>query len=74
MTDFEEYQKSELGEGLDSLWGDLRTIKFSGNKKTDIAWILDRLDKIKSDAYEVWKQSQKSKVVWVKGKVIQKER
>ena len=70
MTDkYEEYEQSALGMQIDEIISDLNTIKWSGNKKTAIDWVLDKMKRINKEAYGVWVEAQKRKVIWVKGKV-----
>ena len=70
MTDkYEDYEQSTLGVQIDEIISDLNTIKWSGNKKTAIDWVLDKMKRINKEAYAVWQEAQRRKVTWVKGKV-----
>jgi hypothetical protein len=75
---YAEYIKSKLGESIDLLASELKTIKWSGNKKTNIDWIIERVKSIDQEAYTLWeklqKENKKETIKWINSKIVNLQR
>lgn len=62
------WESSELGDAINGLIEQLQTLQISGNTKTKVDWIIDRLNYINHISYNIWYelQEEKAKPKWVK--------